>query len=281
MQDPVAKQFRDVWFNGFHHLQNKNIETFGAVQGEALTTALVDLKLPWNKHGQWHGGPVALTKPDGPVKLSLDSGLAITLLSPTQTQLAALKGEWEAACEDAHVIPGLAVDQRKELAGLERFGIIDVDALADAAFKQDAAKPNGTSIAFLAQFGDKRVLLGADAHPGQLVSALDALGGGRQKLAAFKVPHHGSRANLNKDLLDRIECQNYLVSTNGSYFKHPDREAIARIVKYGGTEPRVHFNYSSTLNEVWKDEALQEERDYTSAFPLVGADSLKLDLTAG
>jgi len=277
MKDPIAKQFRDIWFNGYHHLHNLNIEAFGALQGEVLTGALVDQGLPWNEHAQWHGGPVALATPAAPITLTLESGLSVILLSPTVAQLAALKGEWEVACRDAHVVPGLAVDERREREGLERFGVIDIDALADQPFKQDSAKPNGSSIAFIAEFAGKRALLGADAHPGQLISALDALGG-RQSLAAFKVPHHGSRANLSRDLLDRVTCRDYLVSTSGSYFKHPDREAIARIVKYGGAQPHIHFNYSSPQNEIWKDPGLQQQHGFVTAYPAAAATSMTLSL---
>ena len=277
MKDPIVKQFGDIWFNGYHHLQNQTLEAFGALQGEALTQAIVDQHLPWNKHVKWNRGPVALPTPAAPVTLTLDSELKITLLSPTLAQLSALKGEWEAACEDAHVVPGHAVEERRELEGFERFGAVDINALADSAFKQDSAKPNGSSIAFIAEFEGKRALLGADAHPGQLVAALDALGG-RQSLAAFKVPHHGSRANLSRELLQRVTCQDYLVSTNGSYFKHPDREAIARIVKYGGTQPRIHFNYTTPQNEIWKDAGLQQQFTFDPRFPPAAATSVTLTL---
>src|SRR5262245_27994393 len=63
VRDPLVKHFRDVWFNGFHHLKYSPLESFGGVQGEALTKSLVDQALPWNKHAQWKSGPVALAKP--------------------------------------------------------------------------------------------------------------------------------------------------------------------------------------------------------------------------
>lgn len=270
VRDPLVKQFGDVWFNGFHHLKYSPLEAFGGVQGEALTKALVDQALPWNQHAQWNSGPVALAKPDAPVSVTLASGLKLTLLSPTRAQLEALRDEWEQACLDAGIVAGAAEQARREQAGIERFGALDVDALADSAFKQDSARPNGSSIAFLAEFDGACALLGADAHPGQLVAALDALGG-RRELAAFKLPHHGSRKNLSRELLERVRCRNYLVSTSGSYFQHPDRETIARVVKYGGDAPALVFNYESDQNRVWSDRQLIEKWKYTASFAADGA----------
>ncbi|MEO8937952.1 MAG: hypothetical protein ABI277_15655 [Burkholderiaceae bacterium] len=44
------------------------------------------------------------------------------------------------------------------------------------------------------------------------------------------LPHHASQNNIDQSVLDAVDCQNYLVSTNGSVFGHPDNEAIARVI---------------------------------------------------
>jgi beta-lactamase superfamily II metal-dependent hydrolase len=277
VSDPLVRRFRDIWFNGFHHLKYTPLEGFGGVQGEKLTDSLIAQKLPWNRHRQWSSGPVALAQADAPVTVTLDSGLRLTVLSPNREQLLALRDEWQAACLDAGIVAGAAEQARREVEGLERFGAVNVDALADAVFKEDGARPNGSSIALLAEFDSKRILLGADAHPTQLVTALDALGG-PQALDAFKLPHHGSRANLSKSLLDKVKCPIYLVSTSGSYFKHPDREAIARVVKYGGAGASLVFNYESDHNRVWKSAALGAQWGFTAKFPGAGEDSIAVEL---
>ena len=69
----------------------------------------------------------------------------------------------------------------------------------------------------------------------------------RLKLDALKVSHHASQNNLSKDLLALIDCKRYCISTNGDYFCHPDREAIGRIIKYGGARPELSFNYRTPL----------------------------------
>ena len=89
----------------------------------------------------------------------------------------------------------------------------------------------------------------------------------RLKLDALKVSHHASQNNLSTELLQLLDCPRYLVSTNGDHFSHPDREAIGRIIKYGGDRPTLHFNYRSKFNEVWARAELQEQYPYMTSYP--------------
>ena len=138
-------------------------------------------------------------------------------------------------------------------------------------FKEDAAAPNGSSIAVLAEFAGKAVLLGADAHPSVLEQAVTAVlktRGGAKKLHldAFKVSHHGSQNNLSPALLKLLDCRNYLVSTNGAVFNHPDRVAMARIIQNGGPKTHLWFNYRSEDNAVWAKPALQSKYGYSATY---------------
>jgi hypothetical protein len=66
--------------------------------------------------------------------------------------------------------------------------------------------------------------------------------------------------------LKLIDCRNYLVSTNGSLFGHPDRVCIARIIQNGGPQAHLWFNYRSKHNEVWAKPALQTKYRYATTF---------------
>ena len=90
--------------------------------------------------------------------------------------------------------------------------------------------------------------------------------GQRLPLTAFKLPHHASKHNVSIDLLRRVQCGKYLVSTNGAQFKHPDREAIARVIKHGGASPTLYFNYDTTLNSVWGTPTLKEDFEYEAVY---------------
>lgn len=252
--------FKDVWFNGYGHLKAVDDEDFGAVQGERLTALLLDGR-PWNR--AFGRRSVRLPTDGAPTPIELEGGLRLTLLSPTAEKLILLRPKWEEECTKAEILPTDALPP-DPVPGDEPFGAIDVDALADEDFDEDDAEANGSSIALLAEHEGRRVLLGADAHPTVLLDGLERVfpGGAPVRLDAFKVAHHGSRNNLPVALLQRLACGRYLVSTNGSQFKHPSRPAIARILKYGGDAKTIVFNYRTEFTEVWDEPTLREEYGY-------------------
>ena len=256
-------KFKDIWFNGYGHLKAVDDEDFGAVQGEKLTELLLDGR-PWNVSF----GKKSLRLPkEGPAPpITLEGGFEITLLSPTVDRLVALRPVWEKECKQAGIIP--TNELPPVLPDDESFGVIDVDVLADEAFDEDTAEANGSSIALLAEYQGRRVLLGADAYPSVMLDGLNRLFPANQRirLDAFKVAHHGSRNNLSIDILNRIDCGRYIISTNGSYFKHPSRQAIARILKYGGAEKSILFNYKTPYTEIWDETSLFDKHGYNVTF---------------
>ena len=48
----------DFWFNGFRHLPESGLEPMGPVEGERLTTFIVDHAIPWNANPAFSGGAV-------------------------------------------------------------------------------------------------------------------------------------------------------------------------------------------------------------------------------
>ena len=51
------------------------------------------------------------------------------------------------------------------------------------------------------------------------------------------------------------------------FMQDNDREAIGRVIKYGGDKPRLYFNYQTKLNDVWASAELQEKYGYQAVFP--------------
>jgi len=262
--------FKDIWFNGYDHLRDVELETFGALQGERLTEALLPRKESWN--AAFESGPVKIPADGRLPKVSLPGGLSLTLLSPDSDKLARLSPRWEAECASAGIQPG-GEGCRTEPEGLESFGgAPDVERLATLRFKPDTALPNGSSIALLAEFEGVRVLLAADAHVDRLTSSLRMLLGDRKRirLDAFKLSHHGSSGNTSQELLELVVCPRYLISTNGKYFGHPSDAAIARVLKFGGSETTLYFNYGSAHSSAWLDPTLQATYGYTTVVPSTG-----------
>ncbi len=271
---PPNLRIGDVWFNAWRHLKPQPADKLGPVQGEMLSALIGQRGLPWNAA---YGGGAVVIKPAGPLPvIHLPGGLKLTLLSPTVSALADLSKEWTKVLREEGLDPD-SPDQALERLKKSRLKpddylgepALDVEALAAKPFTGDDGLPNGSSIAFLAEYEEKRCLFAGDAHAPVLQSSLEALlqeqDATRLQLGAFKIPHHGSKNNISAELLNLVKCKHYLVSTNGNIFQHPDREAIARIIARGG-EPVLCFNYRSEENAIWDDAGLRREHGYETRY---------------
>ncbi|MBD8527427.1 ComEC/Rec2 family competence protein [Pseudomarimonas arenosa] len=290
MRDPALDiKVRSIWFNTWAHLEGESItvvdtedddtEAFGAKMGEELSGLIVEKGWAWNS--QFGGAAVVVSDTACGNIITLDE-LKLTLLSPTRAKLDELKPEWVKECRKAGITPGAVLKEyvlNEEDDELESFGAINIDLLAAEPFSGDHSEANGSSIAFLAEYGGRRILLAGDAHEDVLVPQLQALGATPTTplaIDAFKIPHHGSKYNVSKDLLQLIDCKHYLISTNGNYFKHPDDVAIARLIKFGGDNPTLHFNYDTQYNRHWRNAGLQAAHGYRVEYPEAGRDGFKV-----
>ncbi|MER5753351.1 hypothetical protein [Streptomyces sp. NPDC002088] len=254
-------EFGDVWFNGFDHLLDT--EGFGAQDGEKLTSSLLAQKVPWND--AFGGRSVEV----GREFAWFDDGSALEVLSPDRGQLEKLAPKWVEECARNGLIPGRDPDEVAPVLGFEHFGGVNVDQLAETAFDPDGSPTNLTSIGLLFEFEDRRIVLTGDADDRRLVASLRSraeAAGGRLHLDALKVAHHGSAHNLSKNLLDLLDCDRYLISTNGSRHGHPDDIAMARILKHGGPAKDIVFNYRDRAAP-WHLKALENRFGYTVTTP--------------
>lgn len=261
-----SKLFKDVWFNGRAHLDPaKRYEHFGAVQGEAVTQSLLEHDYPWNSAYGFNS--ISLEEDGSPKKLNLPGGAVLTILSPTWGKLRAMQSKWDKEVKDAGLDPLVPAPEPKPIpAGFEPFGI-NLDALADFPFAEDDTAPNGSSIAFLLEYEGKKMLLGADAHPSVLVDAVKILNGGKPlEVDLLKVPHHGSKNNTSKDLLDVVRCRTALFSSNGAYYKHPDKEGVARVIKHSPKGVKLVFNCKSEFNDMWDSNELRKRWAYSTDY---------------
>ena len=276
----VDVAFDDIWFNGYQHLRETDFEEFGPVEGERLTTRLLAPDLPWNC--EFEARAVKIPDAGALPERELAGGMKLTLLSPGSEKLLELHPVWEEACREAGLDPNREPEEVVVPPGFEIMGPVDVEELAGSPFAGDSREANGSSIAVLAEFDGRRALLAGDAHPDLLLDSLQRLVGpeetGRLRLDAFKLSHHGSKANLSREILDRVACARYLFSTNGAQHRHPDREAVARVIKFGGPAVQLLFNYRTTVNAVWDDPNLMQDFGYGVRYPEAAGGGLALDL---
>jgi len=272
--DPaLAISFKDVWFNGYHHLNLGEFEVFSPVQGEHLSAELVKRvqanELSWNgSFGPNYKKSAVLPKDEKPINIQLDGGMVLTLLSPNREKLRDLVPKWESECRKAGMVLGSGASD-PPYDGFETFSGIDIDVLAEEPFEDDPSEPNGSSIAVIARYEGKTALLSGDAHADLLEASIAHLRHGTAPLDldVVKIAHHGSRKNVSKSLLQALHCKHYLISTNGSYFKHPDPVAMSRIIKYGGDNTHICFNYKKSTTLIWDVPSWQQDHDYQIHFP--------------
>lgn len=284
LQEVGPERFGDVWFNGWKHLPLPP-DALGALHGEMFSAVLEDRRFKWNR--SWNGGAVVL--PDDGIlpQVELQGGLKLTLLSPTRERLADLRETWNQELEILE--PGDTEGALAALQSMPRFQPdalgperIDVEELARLSFEPDDSAANGSSIALLAEYGGKTLLLGADAFSPVLESSLRRLlrQTGRRQLQvdACKIPHHGARANNGPGFLSLLDCRDFLFSSNGSHgYHHPHRETVARILTTR-REARLHFNYRTPETGVWDDPRLQREWSYEALYPKIGQAGYRLVL---
>ena len=140
-----------------------------------------------------------------------------------------------------------------------------VDELLKTQFKEDTTATNGSSIAFILEIQDKRLLLLGDSHPSLIESSLQKYQpDGKIYFDLIKVSHHGSYANTSPSLLAKIDSPVYLISTNGQGHGHPDIATIAHIISRPSSFERViYFNYKTANAEYFNNSEWKKKYNYS------------------
>ncbi len=276
---------KDVWFNGWRHLEPTN-QILGGKQGEYFSALLARRLSPEVWNGAFQGQAVCV--PDHGVlpQKKLAGDMVLTLLSPTPGKLEAMRKAWQGDLGDA-IDPGdldgawtALSKQKRYLPGQKLLGSTPtLDALLEKQSRPDQAAANGSSIAFLAEFANRSCLFLADAHPDAVCASIRRLlkerGQERLVVDAVKVAHHGSKGNTTDELMSLIDCPRFLISSNGAQFGHPDQEAIRRLIARSERDDiTLYFNYRSAHNAEWADTNLQRELKYRAQYPDVDGDSM-------
>ena len=270
LEEELTFKVDDFWFNGWQHFPEDENEELGAVQGERLTAAILKHHINWNN--AFEGKAVVIPSSGELPEKELSGGMKITLLSPLMENLVALRPKWEKAVKDAGLVPGFGVlpvidveDDEEHLGALP-----DVNALNDEDFHEDISEANGSSIAFLASFKGKTVFFGGDSFPSVALDSLNKLYHDKAPIDLVKLSHHASAHNTSPELIEKIDSNRYLISTNGSIYHHPTAVTVAKVIKKGGNGVELYFNYKSEYNKVWDSPTLKNKHNYKAIFPKEG-----------
>ena len=271
-------RFNDIWYNGWKHLENlpdapAPDDVLGAREGEFIGVLLEDQQLPWNQHQVFAGGRIMVPNEGDPPVGELAGGLTLTVVSPTRLRLIELRDEWRRVADDAHFTPGDADATRAELRR-RRYLPVPADQLGveDGPPGKDNSEANGSSIAVVAEYGDVKVLLAADAFPDVLAHGLGLIGATKEKpisVDAWKLAHHGSWQNINDNLFERVRSPRYLISTNGRTFHHPHVPTIEYLIEHhpGRRKPELIFNYRTATTEAWASPDHPQAKEFTAVYP--------------
>ena len=265
---------RQVWYNG--RVETTSTDTRSMKQGDAYSTALAAL-----------GWPLNTSFPDGIAKIEsvqgviAIAGLKITMLSPDEPHLAALGNKWSQWHRQQEVRTRAIVGKTSKRP-LPPDPLVVEDLIAPGP--TDTELPNGSSIAFVAEWQGRRILFGGDAHPDLLASSIEplaAIEGGRYRIDLLKASHHGSAKNTNRRLIELLDCSRLAISTNGYIHGHPDPQSIALFLHFGpGGMKDLYFNYITDWTRPWMDAATAARYDYRAHVPTGANGAVAIDLFA-
>lgn len=164
----------------------------------------------------------------------------LKILSPGQSQLGKLLHKWPSEVESSTT----ASHDNDYHLSLEEIWAAD-------KFESDLSVYNGSSIAFLLEVDNTKMLFLGDAHDQVVVENLKELGfseTNKLQLELVKISHHGSQYNTSSEFLSLLNSSRYIISTNGARHGLPNKRTIARIIKE--TDGQVCFNYSEVMKSL-------------------------------
>lgn len=222
--DERKKLLKCVWFNATKVGFKGNEKDLSADDAVELGNLLIEADIPWVS--ELKKGTVKEICDE--CKLEIIDGGAIYEPNGDGGLLSNVKSDWGASFME-----------------LENY--LDDDA-------QDSSKTNAQSAIIVGHVNGMDILFPGDAVPSKLSAALDFYR--KDKIARFdlvKLPHHGSYKNITKEILSKMECSEYVVTTDGTQFYHPNKKMMLKVIKWGkaidGKSLTFHLNYYDDLIE--------------------------------
>jgi beta-lactamase superfamily II metal-dependent hydrolase len=278
-QDNLPYTIKEVWFNGFKELKSleqlKPSEWLGEVQGEYLSNLIKKKKLVHNQTG-FNGMAVCVVDYNSLPVVNI-AGMQLTIVSPGINDLVKQASVWKKAIDKIGGEEEIMKRWKKE----KRYpGDILGDELGGTE-EADSSLANRSSIAFLASFDNKTVLFAADTPTDRMLKAIDPILEKTKKerltINAWKLAHHGSKKSTHTELMQKIDCSNMLISSNGARYFHPDAECIENLLKINGNV-NLFFNYRSKYNEIWEDKTRMPGCQYNAFYPSDGKTGISVSI---
>ncbi|MCT4614457.1 MAG: hypothetical protein N4A49_06240 [Marinifilaceae bacterium] len=184
----------------------------------------------------------------------------LTVLSPTVEKLELLQAHWKIKKDEYYKESGMVKSSDRSKCTFDydiEFKDFDFDTIE---VTEDNSPVNGASIAFVYEDNVTKGLFLSDAHPTVIIQSLKTFvqeGNDRIKFDFVKLSHHGSKKNLTQELLDLIDCENFIITANANKTHcHPSKQTLAMIIQHYG-ENNVKFFFSEEnpqLKKIFSNE---------------------------
>src|ERR1035437_989415 len=248
---------KNVWFNSGRSIakyfeENENLElietlnifksTFTSVPEAIVFEDYIERYNKWGKELIKEG------------KNANQYGVTIELLAPNDKSLYKLLKEYKKPEYNYQT----STSPNDWSTPIEKY--IDEEEKPEFRFSQDNSVSNGSSIAFILTFKDKKYLFLGDSHPNTVADYLKRQGYSKSnplEVVFVKVSHHGSSKNTNKELLEMIKTDNYIISTNSDVHNLPDKRTLARIINHNPNAV-FYFNYDYVKDNIFLPEDLKK-----------------------
>lgn len=177
-------------------------------------------------------------------KLSV-GGAEITILSPSKEVLKKF-AEQDKEEEKPTTQIAYSNDYQKSIFELSRKEV-----------ERQISLTNKSSIACLFEFVGKSILLLGDADADEIVKSLTELGYSKKnklKVDFCKIAHHASKHNTTNELIQMIDCSNYIISTQQTAKGRPSKECLSRIICNSEKPISFFCNYELDWNKIFTKE---------------------------
>lgn len=258
----------------------------GAKQASTLGKVILEKEYPWNSDAQGKAICIENIK-----EINIAKDVKLHLLTPNQNRLKNLESEFISKLSEMGLKPNsdTIFDDAFELFNFADKKVTTNDGNISSSEKainsrtinlfpkgdnyiKDDSIGNGSSISFVLEAENKRVLFLADAFAEDIIAALKEKYPEESDYPVFfdaiKISHHGSFRNNSPELFKVIDSGVFLFSTNGKHpkHKHPDVETISCIINRelpnNIVKRSLLFNYDLFHLSDFKNEKLINEFDY-------------------
>lgn len=209
----------------------------------------------------------------------------IVLLSPSKERIEELFSKW---CEKSNIDKDKLVIDNKTLNsfysfyinsknGVGKFDeecsgkIADIETMAEKEYSVKNTS-NDASIAFFIETKKNKVLFLGDSNSKDIEKSLKQYMKDKKlqkiKFDLIKVSHHGSKNNISNGLLELLECDKYVISTNGEIYNHPDLECLSKIIVKQQEYKEIVFNYrNKKVLKALNNEEYKKKYKYSLIMP--------------